>query len=139
MIQLRRFHLLEIGGREAGAADRAGVVHLQPLHDTDGVVEVTTGEPPRGDGEWEVVLADGADRGRLGHLDGRHGGDRRGRRRRLALSTAVSLLPEHGYRSGRGGGHGGGIVVKAADEAAEVRPRCAVVNPEVEVVGLLGG
>jgi hypothetical protein len=139
LILLRRFHLLEIGGREAGAADRAGVVHLQPLHDAGGVVEVTTGEPPRGGGEGEVVLADGAYGRRLGHLDRRHGGDGGGRGRGLALSGDVPLLPEGGYRGGRGGGHGGGIVVEAADEAAEVGAGRGVVDAEVEVVGLLGG
>lgn len=145
----RRGGILGGGGGDAEAADGAGVVHLEPGDDAEGVVEVGAGELPGLGGERQVVLADGADGGGLGHLDRGQRGDGGGRGGGLPTSAgagdvgagdgAVGVLLEHG--DGGGGGDVEGPVVLeavAVDEAAEVGARLVGVHDEVEVVGVVG-
>jgi len=120
-------------------------VHLEPGDDAEGVVEVGAGELPCLGGERQVVLADGADGGGLGHLDRGQRGDGRGRGGGLpsaavAADGAVAVLLEHGDGGGGGDVEGPVVVVVleavavAVDEAAEVSPRLVGVHDEVEVV-----
>ena len=116
---------------DAEAADGAGVVHLEPGDDAQGVVEVGAGELPCLGGQRQVVLADGADGGGLGHLDRGQRGDGRGRG---GGAPGPSPPPPRPCCWSSGAGS----VDVDNHEAAKEGARVAGVHDEVEVVGVVG-